>query len=123
MSACYSVLCLEAKLSFSYLLSPQTSPIGGFGLPSGRVVLFGSATPQTQPNFWKDPDPIIFSEIVEFALSLATPAKGQEVFPGLPHLQPYRLIRAAWLAELGHMDQANRCVSTIHFHICFAHRP
>ncbi|EKM55569.1 uncharacterized protein PHACADRAFT_144091 [Phanerochaete carnosa HHB-10118-sp] len=96
-----------------YLLSPQTSLMGGVGSPSGRIVLFGSANPQAQPNFWKDSDPIIFSEIVEFALSLATPAKGQEAFPGLPHLQPYRLIRAAWLAELGHVDQANRYCEAI----------
>ncbi|GJE90820.1 Sec23-binding domain of Sec16-domain-containing protein [Phanerochaete sordida] len=96
-----------------YLLSPQTSLIGGLGSPSGRVVLFGSASPQVQPNFWKDQDPIIFSEIVEFALSLATPTKGQEPFPGLPHLQPYRLIRAAWLAELGHIDHANRYCDAI----------
>lgn len=92
----------------SYLLSPQTSPVGGAGSPAARVVLYGSPGPQAMPNFWKDPDPVIFSEIVEFALSLATPAKGQEAFVGLPHLQPYRLIRAAYLAELGHMDIANR---------------
>ena len=55
-----------------------------------------------------DPDPIIFSEVVEFALSLATPAKGQEAFAGLPHLQPYRLIRAASLAEMGHVQIAAR---------------
>ena len=71
-------------------------------------MLFGSTNPQVQPNFWKDQDPIIFTEIVEFALSLATPAKGQEAFPGLPHLQAYRLIRAASLIELGHIDLANR---------------
>ena len=70
--------------------------------------MLGSPPPTASPTFYKDPDPIIFSEIVEFAMSLATPAKGQEPFAGLPHLQPYRLIRAACLAELGHVQLANR---------------
>ena len=107
MSLCSSRRGSRLILS-SYLLSPQTSPVGGVGFPTGRVVLYGSPNPQSTPNFWKDADPIIFSEVVEFALSLATPVKGQEAFAGIPHLQPYRLIRAAYLAELGHMDLANR---------------
>lgn len=60
------------------------------------------------PSFWKDPDTIILSEIVEFALSLVPSVKGQEPFSGLPHLQAYRLIRALSLAELGYDKQANR---------------
>ena len=73
-------------------------------------MLFGSTNPQVQPNFWKDPDPLIFSEIVEFALSLVPLTKGQEPFVGLPHLQPYRLVRAMSLAELGHVQLATRYV-------------
>ena len=64
--------------------------------------------PTISPSAWKDPDPIIFTEIVEFALSLATPAKGKEPFAGLPHLQAYRLVRAAFLAEMGHDQLAGR---------------
>jgi COPII coat assembly protein SEC16 len=56
---------------------------------------------------------MVFSEIAEFALSLATPLKGQEPFPGWPHLQPYRLIRAYQLAELGHTQAANRYCEAI----------
>lgn len=92
----------------SYLLSPQTSPVGGVGTPGARVVLYGVPNPQVAPGVYKDPDAIIFSEIVEFAMSLTPPAKGQDAFNGLPHLQPYRLLRALQLAELGHMDLANR---------------
>ncbi|TBU65725.1 Sec23-binding domain of Sec16-domain-containing protein [Dichomitus squalens] len=92
-----------------YLLSPQTSPIGG----GSRLTLLGSPPPSLSPTFYKDPDPIIFSEILEFATSLATPAKGQEPFNGLPHLQPYRLIRAASLAEIGHVQLANRYCEAI----------
>ena len=98
----------------SYLLSPQTSPIGGVG-SSSRMVLLGSPSPSVSLNFTKDPDPLIFTEIAEFALSLTPPAKGQEAYTGLPHLQPYRLIRAAGLAEMGHVQLANRCVSTLLF--------
>ena len=93
---------------FSYLLSPQTSQLGGLGSPTTRLVLVGSANPAITPTFNKDQDSLILSEIVEFAHSLSPPQKGQEPFPGLPHLQPYRLIRAHQLAELGHIQLAAR---------------
>ncbi|KZT09428.1 uncharacterized protein LAESUDRAFT_735142 [Laetiporus sulphureus 93-53] len=95
-----------------YLLSPQTSPIGGVG-SSSRVVLIGAENPATSSMFVKDPDPIILSEIVEFAMSLAAPTKGQDAFVGLPHLQPYRLVRATSLAEMGHIQLANRYCEAI----------
>jgi hypothetical protein len=84
--------------------------MGGIGSPSARLVLLGSRNPIHWPTFHKDSDPIIFSEIAEFALSLATPPKGQESFHGLPHLQAYRLIRATSLAEIGYVDIAKRFV-------------
>lgn len=84
--------------------------MGGVGNPSARIVLVGSRSPQVMPNFAKDPDPIIFSEIVEFALSLTTPPKGQDVYHGLAHLQAYRFIRATALAEIGDIQLANRLV-------------
>ncbi|KAI9070392.1 hypothetical protein FKP32DRAFT_1639839 [Trametes sanguinea] len=95
-----------------YLLSPQTSPLAALG-SHPRLTLLGSPSPSTTPIYFKDPDPIIFSEIAEFAMSLATPAKGQEAFAGLPHLQPYRLLRAAYLAEMGHVQAANRYCEAI----------
>ncbi|KAI0374994.1 hypothetical protein BV20DRAFT_1041167 [Pilatotrama ljubarskyi] len=95
-----------------YLLSPQTSPLGGMGTHP-RLTLLGSPSASASPIYYKDPDPIIFSEIAEFAMSLASPAKGQEAFAGLPHLQPYRLLRAATLAEMGHVQLANRYCEAI----------
>ena len=92
----------------SYLLSPLTSPIGGLTVPGARIVLLGSRGPQALPNFDKDPDAVVFSEIGEFAMSLATPIKGQEPFRGFPHMQAYRLLRAAALAELGEVQLAQR---------------
>lgn len=94
----------------SYLLSPQTSPLSGVANPAARIVLVGGANPIATPNFWKDPDPIVLTEIAEFALSLAAPVKGQEAFNGLPHLQAYRLIRATYLAEIGNVQIAQRYV-------------
>ncbi|KII88484.1 hypothetical protein PLICRDRAFT_60522, partial [Plicaturopsis crispa FD-325 SS-3] len=96
-----------------YLLAPQTSQLGGAGAPSVRVVLLGSRSPLLWPSFHKDPDSIIFSEIAEFALSLVVPAKGQDAFAGLPHLQAYRLIHAMSLAEIGHIQHASRYCEAI----------
>lgn len=96
-----------------YLLSPQTSPMGGLGNPSARIVLVGSQSPQNLPNFAKDADPLIFSEIVEFALSLTAPPRGQDPYQGIPHLQPYRFIRAIALAEVGELQLASRYCEAI----------
>ncbi|KAK7020573.1 protein transport protein sec16 [Favolaschia claudopus] len=96
-----------------YLLSSQTSSIGGIGNPSARIVLLGSRSPQVWPSFYKDSDPVIFTEILEFALSLAPPNKGQDPFYGLPHLQAYRFIRAISLAELGELQLASRYCEAI----------
>ncbi|KAJ7449829.1 Sec23-binding domain of Sec16-domain-containing protein [Mycena latifolia] len=96
-----------------YLLSPQTSPVGGISNPSARIVLLGSRSPQVWPSFYKDSDPVIFTEILEFGLSLAPPVKGQDAFYGLPHLQAYRFIRAMALAELGELQLASRYCEAI----------
>ena len=77
---------------FSYLLSPQTSQLGGLGAPTIRLVLVGSASPAVTPTFSRDTDSLILSEIVEFSYSLSPPQKGQEPFPGLSHLQPYSCV-------------------------------
>lgn len=89
--------------------------MGGLGHPSARITLVGSRSPQSWPNFSKDPDPIIFSEIVEFALSLTSISKGQDAFTGIIHLQAYRFMRAMALAEIGDIQQANRFAS---FPVC-----
>ena len=82
--------------------------MGGLGNPAVRIVLVGSKTPAPMPNFTADLDPIIFSEIVEFALSLSPAGKGQEAFAGLPHLQAFKFFRAVSLAEVGEVQLANR---------------
>ncbi|EIN07345.1 hypothetical protein PUNSTDRAFT_105006 [Punctularia strigosozonata HHB-11173 SS5] len=96
-----------------YLLSSQAHLIGGSRAPSARIVLVGSQSPHLRLNFHKDSDPVIFSEIAEFAASLTPAPKGQEPFPGWAHLQPYKLVRAYHLAELGHTQAANRYCEAI----------
>ncbi|KAI6109003.1 Sec23-binding domain of Sec16-domain-containing protein [Pisolithus croceorrhizus] len=76
-----------------YMLSPQTSIIGGVGSPSARIILLGSQSPHSKPTF-------------------STP-KGQESFLGFPHLQAYKLIRAVYLAEIGHVQAASRYCEAI----------
>ncbi|KJA27196.1 hypothetical protein HYPSUDRAFT_75121 [Hypholoma sublateritium FD-334 SS-4] len=93
-----------------YLLSPQTSLIGGLGSQAAKITLVGSKNPA---NVMKDPDALIFSEILEYALSLVTIAKGQEPFHGIPHLQAYRFIKTITLAEVGEVQLANRYCEAI----------
>ena len=82
--------------------------MGGLGGPGTRLVLLGSQSPHINPVFSRDPDPIIFTEIAEFALSLKAPTKSQEPFHGFPHLQAYKFVRAAYLADIGHIQSATR---------------
>ncbi|CAE6420436.1 unnamed protein product [Rhizoctonia solani] len=96
-----------------YLLSPTTSALGGLSTPSVRVVLLGSESPSTSRNFEKDDDAVIFTEIAEYAYSLVPTVKGQDVYAGLPHLQAYKLLRAAKLAEMGHVTLASRYCEAI----------
>ncbi|KAF9464720.1 Sec23-binding domain of Sec16-domain-containing protein [Collybia nuda] len=96
-----------------YLLAPQTSPLGGIGNPAARIVLVGSRSPQSLPSFAKDVDSIIFSEIVEFALSLTPTSRSQDNFQGIPHLQAYKFIRAMGLAEIGEITLASRYCEAI----------
>ncbi|KAG8961249.1 hypothetical protein FRC03_005597 [Tulasnella sp. 419] len=94
-----------------YILAHQTSYLGGSS--TSRVVLLGSENPLVKPSFHTNIDALIFSEILEFALSLTPVPKGQEPFPGLPHLQPYRLLRAIQLVEVGDITLANRYCEAI----------
>ncbi|KAI0006047.1 Sec23-binding domain of Sec16-domain-containing protein [Russula compacta] len=95
-----------------YLIAPQSGILGNIGSP-GRITLVGSRGPTAIPNFHVSDDAIVFSEIVEFALSLAPSSKGQESFNGLPRLQTYKFVRAVSLAEMGHMLAATRYCEAI----------
>ncbi|KIM29016.1 hypothetical protein M408DRAFT_16038 [Serendipita vermifera MAFF 305830] len=96
-----------------YLLAPATSLLAGASTPGVRTVLFGSANPSKFSTFHTSLQPIILSEIAEYAKSLVPPVKGQEPFQGLQHLQAYRLWYAACLAEMGEVVLAKRYTDAI----------
>ncbi|KAG9103408.1 Dcp1p-Dcp2p decapping enzyme complex alpha subunit, partial [Ceratobasidium sp. 392] len=48
-----------------------------------------------------------------YAHSLLPTVKGQEAYAGIPHLQAYKLLRAARLAEMGHLSLATRYCEAI----------
>lgn len=89
--------------------------MGGYG-GSNRFSLVGSRGPLS-PTFAKDVHSLVFSEVIEFALSLTPAVKGQESYLGLPYLQAYRFIRAMSLAEMGNINLAQRLVLLA----CFPH--
>lgn len=92
----------------SYLLASGLSSISGTACPAPRVALFGSEHPAQARYFHTDLLPVILSEVAEYGLSLTPPVKGQEQYPGLPHLQVYRLWHAACLTEIGDVSSAFR---------------
>ncbi|KAF9564629.1 hypothetical protein CPC08DRAFT_631062 [Agrocybe pediades] len=93
-----------------YLLSSQTNLLGGFNNPSTRITLLGTKNPA---EALRNPDVIVYSEILEFAMSLVPPVKGQEPFHGIAHLQTYRFMRAMLLCEIGEVQLANRYCEAI----------
>jgi len=98
----------------SYLLASGLSSITGTACPAPRIALFGSEHPAQARYFHTDLLPIILSEVAEYGLSLTPPVKGQEPYPGLPHLQVYRLWHAACLTETGDLSSALRLVAHAH---------
>lgn len=92
----------------SYLLSPQTSVVGGFDTPNVRMVLLDGdhvgRLGARRPRFFLSTDAVHLTEAYEVALILLN---GSNVAQGcLPHLQAYKLVQAWRLAELGHADLA-----------------
>lgn len=100
----------------SYLLASGLSSISGTACPAPRIALFGSEHPAQARSFHTDLLPVVLSEVAEYGLSLTPPLKGQEPYPGLPHLQAYRLWHATCLTETGDVSLALRLV-------CHGHVP
>lgn len=82
--------------------------MGGLSTPSVRMVLLGAENPSASRQYERDEDAIIFSEIAEYAHSLIPTIKGQDAYAGQPHLQAYKLMRAARFAEMGRLTMATR---------------
>ncbi|GAA6008207.1 hypothetical protein JCM11491_001929 [Sporobolomyces phaffii] len=103
-----------------YLLSPQTSLVGGFGSPTSRISLVGSAP---SPATGMDLESIKLTELIEFGCSLTPTVKGQEPFAGFPHLQAFRLVHASVLAESGNIPQALKYTEAVVNTLKLATRP
>lgn len=99
---------------YSYLLS-SANIIGGSDNPMSRIALIGSVNGSDEHL---DHEAVMLTEVVEFALSLITVQKGQEAFPGLPHLQGYKLALAHDYAGCGLTSTAQRSVT-----LCPSRRP
>ncbi|SNX84468.1 related to SEC16 - COPII vesicle coat protein required for ER transport vesicle budding [Melanopsichium pennsylvanicum] len=109
-------LCTRGLLEaahFCYLLSPATSPIGGADTTGARFTLLGLNNPKASNTFMQDLDGILMTEILEYAQCLVPAVKGQEPFPGIPHLQAYKLVHAQQLADLGEVSKAQRYCEAI----------
>lgn len=109
-------LCTRGLLEaahFCYLLSPQTSPMGGADTTGARFTLLGLSNPKGSSAFVQDLDGILMTEILEFAQGLVPAVKGQEPFPGIPHLQAYKLVHAHQLADLGEVTRAQKYCEAI----------
>lgn len=102
---------LTRMFDISFLLSsypPPLEPQGGLASP--RVYLYGASASTRSSQLL---DAIIMTELIEYALSLVPLVKGQEPFGGLPSLQVYRLVHAAFLAERGETSMAQKSVRYI----------
>lgn len=100
--------CPPFVLCLSYLLSAHPPPMDGLAAAlAPRVHLYGSSVNSAGPL---NVDAIIFTEAIEYALSLIPVLKGQEPFAGFPHLQPYKLLHALILVETGETAKAQRFV-------------
>ncbi|CEH17944.1 Regucalcin gene promoter region-related protein (RGPR) [Ceraceosorus bombacis] len=91
-----------------YLLSPQTAALDGVDGPAVRLTLLGAHSPAASTDYLRDLDHILLTEIYEFIGSLRPVAKGGETYPGLPHLQAFKMLHAHHLAELGDTKGAQK---------------
>lgn len=109
-------LCTRGLLEaahFCYLLSPQTSPMGGADTTGVRFTLLGQTNPKASAAFVQDLDGILLTEVLEFAQGLVPAVKGQEPFAGIAHLQAYKLVHAHQLADLGEVGRAQKYCEAI----------
>lgn len=73
-----------------------------------RITLLGSdpRTPGVGPGL--NVEAVMFSEVLEFALSLAVVPKGQDSFIGIPHLQGFKLAMGHEYATAGLVTTAHK---------------
>ncbi|KAG5463577.1 MAG: Sec23-binding domain of Sec16-domain-containing protein [Olpidium bornovanus] len=97
---------------FCYMLSPRAPLTGGLDSPNVRIVLVGAD--HTTSSFHREPDALLRSEILEFALTFPAALGSQKggdvpLASGvMPHLQAYKVAHAWKLCECGLLAEAMR---------------
>ncbi|KAI9615428.1 hypothetical protein H4Q26_011366 [Puccinia striiformis f. sp. tritici PST-130] len=91
----------------TYLLSNGIMP--QLSLDNGnRISLLGSPINGGHDRSGLDLEAVMFTEVLEFALSLSPVPKNADPFIGIPHLQAYRLALGLEYATFGLVDKANK---------------
>ncbi|KAK7607852.1 Sec23-binding domain of Sec16-domain-containing protein [Phyllosticta paracitricarpa] len=85
-----------------YLFARSSLIFGGADDASAHVVLLGADHINQRFELGRDIEPILLTEIFEFAVTLSAPAAP----PAIPHLQAFKLIHALALAEYGCKNEA-----------------
>ncbi|GAA94393.1 uncharacterized protein L969DRAFT_53277 [Mixia osmundae IAM 14324] len=95
-----------------YLLSPIANILGGPDMAGSRLrVLARHSSPSVEDSI--ETEGVILTEILEYVAALLPTPKGQEPYPGMAHLQSYRLWHAWQLTEVGNNSQALRYCEAI----------
>ncbi|OMP86705.1 COPII coat assembly protein SEC16 [Diplodia seriata] len=85
-----------------YLFARSAVMLGGADDLSAHVVLIGADQLNQRSEIGRDIEPILLTEIFEFAVSLSAPTAP----PAIPHLQAYKLAHAFALSEYGYKTEA-----------------
>ncbi|KAL1643965.1 vesicle coat component [Diplodia intermedia] len=85
-----------------YLFARSAVILGGADDLSAHVVLIGADQLNQRSDIGRDIEPILLTEIFEFAVSLSAPTAP----PAIPHLQAYKLAHAFALSEYGYKTEA-----------------
>ncbi|KAK8247999.1 Sec23-binding domain of Sec16-domain-containing protein [Phyllosticta capitalensis] len=85
-----------------YLFARSALVFGGADDATAHVVLLGADHVNQRFELGRDIEPILLTEIFEYAVTLSAPAAP----PAIPHLQAFKLIHALALAEYGFKTEA-----------------
>ncbi|KAL1620255.1 vesicle coat component [Neofusicoccum ribis] len=85
-----------------YLFARSAVILGGADDPTSHFVLLGADHVNQRFELGRDIEPILLTEIFEFAVSLSAPTAP----PAIPHLQAFKLAHAFTLTEYGYRTEA-----------------
>ncbi|KKF93120.1 COPII coat assembly protein sec-16 [Ceratocystis platani] len=89
-----------------FLFAKSAAVFSGLDDPRANFVLVGADHRGQADQFAKEIEPLLLSDVFEYALSLAPVGTSAAAYVGAPHLTAYRLHLAMALAEYGHRDKA-----------------